>query len=74
MSVETARAFLDLYLSESSIRTQFYVANPRTAEQVLRYIRVKSGYDLTQADLATALKAYPQQDAIAYLKARIGVE
>lgn len=74
MSVETARAFLDLYTSKSPLRTQFYVMNPRTPEQVLEYIRAKSGFVVSQDDLAAALKAYPNQDAIQLLKDRVGVE
>ena len=69
MSVETATAFLTVFTEKPTMRTQFYVMNPRTLADFLRYAHSKTGYSFTKADLQEALKSFNSPSA-AQLKQR----
>lgn len=74
MSVQIARAFLDKYVKQSPIRTQLYIMNPRTVEDFLQYVHIKTGYSFSQDDLIAALAEYPKGDAVNEIKRRLGLE
>ncbi len=58
MSVENASAFLTVFSDKPTVRTQFYVMNPRTVEDFLRFAHSKTGYSFSKEDLQAALPAF----------------
>ncbi len=63
MSVETANAFLNVFTTKPTLRTQLYVMSSRSLDDFLRYAHSKTGYSFSKADLQAALQKYDTQSA-----------
>ncbi len=72
MSVQTARAFLELLTTNRGVQTQFYVTDPRNLDKLLTFAHGK-GYIFTAEELETALNEVPAGLLIDSLRARAKV-
>lgn len=73
MSVMNARRFIDQLLAEPNVVTQFYVANPRTPEKVLRWAGAK-GWAFTADDYLKAAADYPDKPIVEAIRRRVAGE
>ena len=73
MSVANARLFIELLLNEPVLTSQFYVANPRTPEKVLRWAGAK-GWSFTAEDFIQAAAGYPDKPIVEAIRRRLAGE
>jgi hypothetical protein len=68
MSAETARDFLTLLSTDSTIRDQLYTSSPETVHDLLLFARQKTGYLFTESDLRDALDAFSDPALVGELR------
>ena len=67
MSVESAKAFIELVNGDAGMQTQLGIMSPQNGEQMTRFAASK-GYLFEEPHLYEALEAYPQDT---YIRPRI---
>lgn len=60
MAIETAHKFLERLEREETLRTQLYISNPRSMENLVQFAHGK-GFVMKREDMVIALQEYQER-------------
>lgn len=70
MSVEAARAFIELLQTQPEVIDHFYTANPQSTEEILGFAR-QQGWSFTAAEYLQAVQDYPDEGILKYIREQL---